>query len=1105
MLKYIFIVVFPFLISGCVSKEEFVKLQNQLNSLKVEKAQAERQAAKAERKAKAERLAKLEAKRKAEEALKRAEAERLAKLEAERQAEAERLAKLEAEKKAEEAKQKATELKKKLVVGSNAEVYKNEEKIDWDNIDPADIETGTYISGRAINRLRKEKEKNFDEMEAILKLDTKGHVSLIRDIIVTDDGEIISASDDKTIRVWDIETGKEKRKILGQIGADYGEIYAIALSPDKKYLAVGGFLGKNGEGKSGRIRIYNYQTGELEKVLYGHKNIVADLSFSLDGKYLISGSGDKTAKIWNVKNNFRLVDTINFHSQPIYAVKIIKKRNRYFAITAGYDNKIEIYDMQQKKTIKSHQLNYKLAFLATTKNRIATCGTGKEIKIYDWNLNPIKTIYNENKPSGLKYSKNGKYLIAGAGALPLNINIYETKNYQLYSSLKKFDNLVMAVDFWEKDNKIYGVAGGGDNFQILVWNIDNSKIKTKIAGVGQRVWSVGISGNKIAWGNKFTDYLGKSKLQKFIDISNFKIQEIKDSLNFKKISAKNGIWSLKHSAGGDYGYSDAVLEIRKNGKIETKIIKDSTTGLRHRCYGWYKDLIISGGSNGHLKVYNRNGVEVASLIGHTGEIWSIALDGDILVSGSDDQTIKLWNLKELSKGKNKIKPMLNIFVSKNNEYVVWTEEGYFTSSEKGGELVGFHINQGDNFKSTFIQSSQMAKIMYRPDVIKYTWETGSEEEGIKLASKKQHIQKWDLKKMLPPKLVMFQEFPGKTGKKMVKIDYKVLSADPNYELIVYLNGRLLQPDSFMTKKGKISGESTKSIVFELEPGKNYISLKVKNSFGISSPLEYTIKRVVTGPVPEDNPNLYLLAVGIKDYQDPSINPLLSADKDAKDIAKLFKKQEGVFYKKVNIKLLTDREATTYNIINGLKWLKENVTKNDIAMIFIAGHGANDEKNNYNFISYDTEIADSESSIQEEGIKLINSVKFDEFQKVILKLPSRVVLMADTCFSGNIFSANNNFSSATMKMKNSGAGAVILAASTSSGFSYSGRTNGYFTRAILEAFKNKKTDYDGDGFISDLELSQFVTFKVQDYSGGDQQPVLIAPSGIPQFAIGSLLK
>jgi WD40 repeat protein len=43
--------------------------------------------------------------------------------------------------------------------------------------------------------------------EAILKLDTMGHTSLVRDVIVTKNGDIISASDDKTIRVWDIESG----------------------------------------------------------------------------------------------------------------------------------------------------------------------------------------------------------------------------------------------------------------------------------------------------------------------------------------------------------------------------------------------------------------------------------------------------------------------------------------------------------------------------------------------------------------------------------------------------------------------------------------------------------------------------------------------------------------------------------------------------------------------------------------------------------------------------------------------------------------------------------------------------------------------------------
>jgi WD40 repeat protein len=68
---------------------------------------------------------------------------------------------------------------------------------------------------------------------------------MINDIIITKNGELISASDDKTIRVWNIKTGKEKRKILGEIGAGEGEVFAIALSTDEQYLAVGGFIYPN--------------------------------------------------------------------------------------------------------------------------------------------------------------------------------------------------------------------------------------------------------------------------------------------------------------------------------------------------------------------------------------------------------------------------------------------------------------------------------------------------------------------------------------------------------------------------------------------------------------------------------------------------------------------------------------------------------------------------------------------------------------------------------------------------------------------------------------------------------------------------------------------
>ena len=108
---------------------------------------------------------------------------------------------------------------------------------------------------------------------AILELDTQGHNSIIRDVLVTKSGDIISASDDKTIRVWD-KNGVEKRKILGQIGVGVeGQIFTIALSPNEKFLAVGGYLADNKRRDDrGSIRIYDYKTGKLLKLLKSHNN-----------------------------------------------------------------------------------------------------------------------------------------------------------------------------------------------------------------------------------------------------------------------------------------------------------------------------------------------------------------------------------------------------------------------------------------------------------------------------------------------------------------------------------------------------------------------------------------------------------------------------------------------------------------------------------------------------------------------------------------------------------------------------------------------------------------------------------------------------------------
>lgn len=110
--------------------------------------------------------------------------------------------------------------------------------------------------------------------QPILTVDSGGHKGIIREIAITSDKRYaVSASDDKTIRIWDLRSQKEVRKILGQIGhGSEGKIFAIALSPDDKYLAVGGWLHKKCHGRCGDIRIFDFASGELIKRLDSHRN-----------------------------------------------------------------------------------------------------------------------------------------------------------------------------------------------------------------------------------------------------------------------------------------------------------------------------------------------------------------------------------------------------------------------------------------------------------------------------------------------------------------------------------------------------------------------------------------------------------------------------------------------------------------------------------------------------------------------------------------------------------------------------------------------------------------------------------------------------------------
>jgi len=298
--------------------------------------------------------------------------------------------------------------------------------------------------------------------------------------------------------------------------------------------------------------------------------------------------------------------------------------------------------------------------------------------------------------------------------------------------------------------------------------------------------------------------------------------------NLKRISTTYKDYSLIHTRGGAYGCSDATLLIKKQGRTIGRITRDGTNGYRHNCYGFYKNYIISGGSNGHLKIYNLKGMEVANLVGHTGEVWSIALDGDRLVSGSYDQTIRVWDLSKLKVNSEKLKidekfvasimkqynisrksvirqaikkgdinlysnfptlyPQLSLFTTKSNEWIAWTNEGYFNASEKGMKFIYFHLNQGAEKEAKATPLARLYDHFFRPDLIQLKLD-GNETKY------QEAIKGLDFKVALnnPPPTIKFDKTVSKTTKKKIKLSFSVKDETGGIGLIrVYQEGKLIK-------------------------------------------------------------------------------------------------------------------------------------------------------------------------------------------------------------------------------------------------------------------------------------------------------------------------
>jgi uncharacterized caspase-like protein len=282
---------------------------------------------------------------------------------------------------------------------------------------------------------------------------------------------------------------------------------------------------------------------------------------------------------------------------------------------------------------------------------------------------------------------------------------------------------------------------------------------------------------------------------------------------------------------------------------------------------------------------------------------------------------------------------------------------------------------------------------------------------------------------------------------------------------------------------------------KLAQGQNWIEVVAEDMDGRRSDLQRfrTILREVAKPAKR-----YITAIGVSNYRDSALN-LEFAAKDANDFTALLQAQGGRAYSSVETRVLTNQTATKSAIAAGLMWLSTAVGKNDMGILFLAGHAVNHPSGSYYYFAHDT-VADriASTAVDERAIR-----------SALVGLRGRAVLFVDTCHAGNAIGKGAGFSRDMTRISSQLAspenGVIVFASSTGKQESQENSEwgNGAFTKAVVTGLRGG-ADFMKRGRVTFQALSLFVSGEVERLTNGEQTPVLIAPPpGLPDFTLAIL--
>jgi WD40 repeat protein len=714
----------------------------------------------------------------------------------------------------------------------------------------------------------------------------EGHSGRVTSVAISPDGKTaLSGSEDYTLRLWDLATGRLIRKFEGH--SAYWGNRSVIFSPDGKTAL---------SGTDHALLLWDLASGREIRKFEGHSGVVTSVAFSPDGKTALSGSYDHTVRLWNVATGREIQ---KFDSDAtVWSVAFSPDGK-----TALSGGTLRLWDVATGREIrKFEEYGGQLALSGAFSPNGKTVLSGNWNKaLLLWDLASGRLIRkfegDSGKVSSVAFSPDGKTALLGSTDKPLQLwdlatgrLIRKIVGYGVNSVAMSPDGKT-ALSGGDKTLRLWDLASG---LKIREFNGHSGEVtsvafspdgKTALSGSRDqtlRLWDLA-TGLEIRRFEGHSGDVTSSIFSRDVEIAvafspegntalsvsedGLRLWDLATGLEIRKFERHPYVdWSVAFSPDGKTALTGGTLRLWDvaTGREIRKFEGQAENSVAFSPDG---KTALSGGFDHTLRLWDlATGREIRRLEGHSNSVTSVAFspDGKTALSGSDDSTTRLWDLR---RGEQ-----LALFYSSNTG-------DWFTSQglSKASEWLtltspGFFAasDKGANKLLHVVRGlevttlAQVQQSLYNPDLVREAL-AGDPDGEVERAADFINLDKVIDSGPAPLVEIMSNSSRSTSDTDLVTVAARIKDRGKGIGRIEWrVNGVTTAVSNAQAGSGS---EYDINQTLALDPGENAIEVVAYNARNLLASLPAQTTITYAGPADEVKPILYVLAIGINKYVD----------------------------------------------------------------------------------------------------------------------------------------------------------------------------------------------------------------------------------------------